>query len=80
METLHKSLIRIRLAHQPAHSLLIGVTFQNYPKNSTILSVNHTFKVEYHANENPLNNSEKIAYVSQRLMYPIIIKNNTLPH
>ncbi len=28
-------------------------------------------KVEYHANENPLNNYEKIAYVSQRLMYPI---------
>ncbi len=24
------------------------------------------FKVEYHANENPLKNSEKIAYVGQR--------------
>ncbi len=29
------------------------------------------FKVEYHANENLLQNSEKIAYVGQRLMYPI---------
>ncbi len=31
-------------------------------------------KVEYHANENSLKNSEKIAYVGQRLMYPIIKK------
>ncbi len=31
-------------------------------------------KVENHANENPLKNSEKIAYVGQRLMYPIIKK------
>ncbi len=31
-------------------------------------------KVEYHANENPLKKSEKIAYVDQRLMYPIIKK------
>ncbi len=30
--------------------------------------------VEYHANENPLKYSEKIAYVGQRLMYPIIKK------
>ncbi len=30
------------------------------------------FKVEYH--ENALENSEKIAYVGQRLMYPIIKK------
>ncbi len=28
-------------------------------------------KVEYHANENPLKNSEKTAYVGQWLMYPI---------
>ncbi len=35
-------------------------------------------KVEYHANENPLENSEKRRYVSQRLMYPII-KKKTLP-
>ncbi len=34
-----------------------------------------TVKVEYHANENPLKYSEKIAYVGQRLMYPIIKKN-----
>ncbi len=34
--------------------------------------------VEYHANENPLKNSEKIAYVGQRLMYPIIKKK--IPH
>ncbi len=32
------------------------------------------FKDEYHANENPLKNSDKIAYVGQRLMYPIIKK------
>ncbi len=31
-------------------------------------------KVKYHANENPLTNSEKIAYVGQGLMHPIIIK------
>ncbi len=29
------------------------------------------FKVEYHANENPLKNSEKRAYVVERLMYQI---------
>ncbi len=29
-------------------------------------------KVEYHANGNPLKDSEKIAYVGQRLMCPII--------
>ncbi len=29
------------------------------------------FKVEYHVNENPLTISEKIAYIGQRLMYPI---------
>ncbi len=34
------------------------------------------FKVAYYANENPLKKSEKIAYVYQRLMYPIIIKKN----
>ncbi len=33
-----------------------------------------TFKVEYHDNENPLIKSEKIAYVGQRLMYPVIKK------
>ncbi len=35
------------------------------------------FKVEYHANaeyKNPLRNSEKIACVGQRLMYPIMEK------
>ncbi len=31
-------------------------------------------KAKYHANENPLKNSETIAYVDQRLMYPIIKK------
>ncbi len=30
-------------------------------------------KVEYHANENLLKHSEKIVYVCQRLMHPIII-------
>ncbi len=38
-----------------------------------------SFKVKYHPNENPLQNSEKITYVSQRLMYPIINNNKTLP-
>ncbi len=36
-------------------------------------------KVEYHANENPLKNSEKIAYVGQRLMYPIM-KKEIIPY
>ncbi len=31
-----------------------------------------TLKVEYHANENLLKCFEKITYVGQRLMYPII--------
>ncbi len=39
--------------------------------HADFLRVKHTFKVEYHANENPVENSEKIAYVGQRLMYPI---------
>ncbi len=37
------------------------------------------FKVEYHATENPLKHSEKIAYIGQRLLYPIIKENNPLP-
>ncbi len=45
---------------------------------STILLL--IIKVEYHANENPLKNVKKIAYVGQRLMYPVIKKKkNTLP-
>ncbi len=32
------------------------------------------FKVEYHAHENPLKHSEKIAYVGQGSMYPIMKK------
>ncbi len=36
------------------------------------------FKVEYHANENPLKKSEKIAYLGQRLMYPMIKKYLTM--
>ncbi len=39
--------------------------------------VNVIIKVEYHANENPLKKLEKIGYVGQRLMYPII-KNKYL--
>ncbi len=39
---------------------------------------NTIIKVEYHANENPLKQWEKIAYVGQRLMYPIIKKKITL--
>ncbi len=35
-------------------------------------------KVDYHANENPLKNVEKIAYVCQSLMYSIIKKNMIL--
>ncbi len=38
----------------------------------------HNLKVEYIANENPLKNSEKIPYVGQRLMCPIM-KITTLP-
>ncbi len=34
----------------------------------------HMLKVEYRGNEYPLKNSEKIAYVGQRLIY-LIIKN-----
>ncbi len=45
-----------------------------YSFNAKMIS----FKVEYFANENQLKHSEKIAYVGQRLMYPII-KKNTLP-
>ncbi len=43
------------------------------------MSLSSPFTVEYHANENPLNNSEKIAYVRQWLKYPIIKNNTTLP-
>ncbi len=42
----------------------------------------HPIKAEYHADaeyEYPLTNSEKIACVGQRLLYPIMDKNNTLP-
>ncbi len=35
-------------------------------------------KVKYHANENPLNILKKIAYVGQKLMYPIIKKQKKL--
>ncbi len=51
-----------------------------FPSETVICTLNsehylfHRVKVEYHANENPLNNSEKIEYVGQRLMYPIIKK------
>ncbi len=37
-------------------------------------------KVEYHVNEYPLKKSEKIEYVGQSLMNPMIKLNNTLPH
>ncbi len=39
-------------------------------------------KVEYHADaeyENPLKDSEKIACVGQKLLYPIMETNNNLP-
>ncbi len=36
-------------------------------------------KVKYHANENTLKILAKIAYISQRLMYPMIKKKKTLP-
>ncbi len=38
-----------------------------------LLNLAH-LKVEYHSNENPLKHSDKIAYIGQRLMYPIIKK------
>ncbi len=34
------------------------------------------FKVEYRANENPLKILQKIAYIGQWLMYPIIKNKN----
>ncbi len=47
--------------------------------NCNINTVQHStldiIKVEYHVNENPLKNSEKIAYIVQKLMYPKIKKN-----
>ncbi len=42
------------------------------------LIIHYTLKVEYHANENQLKNSEKIVYIGERLMYPIIKNNNSL--
>ncbi len=39
----------------------------------------YAIKVEYHVNDNLFKNSEKIAYVGQRLMYATMKKNNTLP-
>ncbi len=37
----------------------------------TNLSAWRYLKVEYHTNENPLKHSDKMAYIDQRLMYPI---------
>ncbi len=53
-----------------------------YPLYGIYQPTNHkvaSIKVEYHAKENPLNNSEKRVCIGQRLMYPIIKNNNTLP-
>ncbi len=50
----------------------MGKTINKYNKLISVL-----FKVEYHANakyENPYQNSEKIAFIDQRLMYPIMEK------
>ncbi len=44
---------------------LLQIILLNFEKTGDL-------KVEYHANENPLKKSEKIAYVGQRLMYPLI--------
>ncbi len=55
----------------------------NYEASRWILWIMVFFKVEYHADaeyQNPLKNCEKIACVGQRLLYPIMGKNNTLPH
>ncbi len=44
---------------------------------------NDAIKVECHADaeyKNPLTKIEKIASVGRRLFYPIMEKNNTLPH
>ncbi len=57
----------------PAGRLVCGMVFIYH------LSIHRKvyFKGEYHSNENPLKYSEKIAYVGQRLIYPIIkIKKN----
>ncbi len=57
--------------HEVCH--LNKIRYNLFPSN---------IKVEYHANakyENSLKNSEKIACVGQRLMYPIMKNSNTLP-
>ncbi len=46
--------------------------FSNHYEMVIIKTV--VFKVEYDANENPLKHSEKIVYIGQRLIYPIIKK------
>ncbi len=50
-------------------------TWKSNPYTSYIIKC-WPFKVEYHANENPLKNAKKIAYVGQRVVYPIIKKLN----
>ncbi len=42
------------------------------PSQMQFVKYGAAFEVEYHASKNPLKNSEKIAYVGQMLMYPII--------
>ncbi len=55
---------------------VFGMQCNQLEINITLLS---NIKVEYHANENLLTNSEKIAYFGQRLMYPIKNNNLTMP-
>ncbi len=60
-------------------SSLLCVTFMTiHIQYCLVIYQKFLFKVDYYANENPLKNSEKIAYVGQRLMYPIK-KIYTLP-
>ncbi len=45
-----------------------------------VVRFSHDLTVEDHVNENPLNILKQIAYVGQRLMYPIITKNKIPYH
>ncbi len=52
--------------------VLINKTLMLYVCSDEVLGKSNAFKVEYYANENPLQISEKLADVGQRIMYPII--------
>ncbi len=70
----YKIVVFILCIYYHQHLQCTNIALLSFYDDHTHLS----FKVEYHANDSPFKNSEKIAYVGQRLMYPII-KINTLP-